>query len=120
MALARAQHDQIALHGPCHTHDFGLDAADFHPLMAGIDADIGAQRRQALARRGRELIQQLHRRHHGLAHRFDRHEFDDMQHRELGAHELGEFASPPANADAVGIEVNGKQDSAVDGHGGIP
>ncbi len=50
VTLAGAQHDQVAADRPRYADDFGLDAADLHPLMVAVDTDVGTQRNQPLAR----------------------------------------------------------------------
>ena len=78
---------------------------------------LSANSASRVVARVHEFLLDLHRGQQGLAHRFDRHVLDDVQHRELGARQRGEVARARADPLALVAEVHDQQDPAVLAHG---
>src|SRR5581483_6622325 len=116
MALATAEHDEIHVPLARDPHDFRFDVTGLDPAGRGRDAQIGAEHREPLPGLIQQIILDLHGGHEGLAHRFHRYEFHNVQQLHLGADRGGERLRAPANHHTVLGEVDHEQDAAIVGH----
>ena len=85
MAFTATDHDEVGVVLLCDAYDLGLYVAGVHDPLGTFQPEVGGELRDALVGAIDEFTFDLHGRQQRLAHGFDRHVFDDVQHDDVCA-----------------------------------